>query len=126
MPITSGQQQQRHLCDKVPCFAIFLCFDLIPALPFFQYTYIMNRFATLAVLGAALSSASAFFYDSASGVFTLGALSLNGGNALAITSGTTTAFLTSAGIAAAGLGLLAAAVVKAAIIANAAGGELRR
>merc|ERR1712025_285538 len=72
---------------------------------------IMNGFVTIATFLAFVASTSAIFYDPASGVFTLSALSLNGGNALAPTSGTTTAFLTSAGIVAGGLGLLGLAVV---------------
>jgi len=81
----------------------------------------MNGFASLAVLSAAVASASAFFYDATGGVFTLGAMTLNGGNSLALTSGATTAFVTSAGLAAGALGLLGLAVVKAALIANAEG-----
>merc|ERR1712025_121314 len=78
---------------------------------------IMNGFVTIATFLAFVASTSAIFYDPASGVFTLSALSLNGGNALALTSGTTTAFLTSAGIVAGGLGLLGLAVVKSALLA---------
>ena len=77
----------------------------------------MNGFVTIATFLAFVASTSAIFYDPASGVFTLSALSLNGGNALALTSGTTTAFLTSAGIVAGGLGLLGLAVVKSALLA---------
>merc|ERR1712241_997592 len=63
--------------------------------------------------------ASAFFFDSSSGVFTGTALSLNGGNALALSSGTAaTAYLTSAGIGVAALGILGLAVVKMALLAG--------
>merc|ERR1711894_588989 len=73
---------------------------------------IMNGFSTSAVLACAFASASAFFYDPSAGVFTGTALSLNGGNALALSSGTAaTAYLTFAGIG--------AAVVKMALLANA-------
>lgn len=85
----------------------------------------MNGFASLAVFACAVASAAAI-YDPASGVFTLGALSLNGGNALALTSGSTSVFLTSAGLVAGGLALLGAAVVKAAILANLADGRSKR
>ena len=85
----------------------------------------MNGFASLAVLACAFASASAI-YDPASGVFTLGALSLNGGNALALTSGSTSVFLTSAGLVAGGLALLGVAVVKAAILANLVEGRSKR
>merc|ERR1712012_2653 len=74
----------------------------------------MNGFV-LSFLALAVASASAF-YDPATGVFTLGSMSLNGANALALTSGSTTVFLTSAGIAAAGLAILGAAVVKTALL----------
>ena len=86
----------------------------------------MNGFASLAVFSCALASTSAFFYDATAGVFTLGAMTVNGGNALALTSGSTTAFLTSAGIAAGALGLLGLAVVKAALLAQAEGARHRR
>merc|ERR1711863_207459 len=79
---------------------------------------IMNGFVTIATFLAFVASTSAIFYDPASGVFTLSALSLNGGNALALTSGSTTAFLTSAGIVAGGLGLLGLAIVKSAILSG--------
>merc|ERR1712012_1387081 len=72
----------------------------------------MNGFV-LSFLALAVASASAF-YDPATGVFTLGSMSLNGANALAL--GSTTVFLTSAGIAAAGLAILGAAVVKTALL----------
>jgi hypothetical protein len=85
----------------------------------------MNGYASLAVFGLAMTSASAFFYDTTGGVFTLGALSLNSGNALALTSGTTTAFLTSGGLVAAGLGLLGLAVVKIALLSQFAGDSRR-
>merc|ERR1712038_105697 len=86
---------------------------------------IMNGFATLAVFAAALASASAIFYVPSTGVFSLTSTSLSGLNSLALTSGTTTAYLTSAGIFAGGLALLGAAVVKAAILANAEGRSKR-
>ena len=79
----------------------------------------------MAVFSAALASASAFFYDPASGAFTLGAMTLNGGNAVALTSGSTTAFATSAGLAAGALGLLGLAVVKIALLANLEGRSKR-
>lgn len=80
----------------------------------------MNGFSTSAVLACAFASASAFFYDPSAGVFTGTALSLNGGNALALSSGTAaTAYLTSAGIGVAALAILGAAVVKMALLANA-------
>merc|ERR1712226_696003 len=62
------------------------------------------------------SSAQAFFYDPATGVFSLLANSQTLANGLVLTSGTTTAYLTSAGIAVGGLGLLAIALVKIALI----------
>merc|ERR1712018_804050 len=68
---------------------------------------------------ALVASASAF-YNTATGVFTLGSMSLNGANALALTSGSTSVFLTSAGIAAAGLAILGAAVVKTALLESGA------
>ncbi len=77
----------------------------------------MNGFTTGVVLACAFASANAI-YDAASGVFTLGALSLNAGNSLALTSGATTGFVTSAGLAAGALGLLGAAIVKIAILSN--------
>jgi len=77
----------------------------------------MNGFATLAVLACAIASTIATF-DASTGVFTLGALTLNGGNSLALTAGSTTAFLTSAGIVAGGLGLLGLAIVKSAILSG--------
>jgi len=77
----------------------------------------MNGFATLAVFACAIASSAAIF-DASTGVFTLGALSLNSGNALALTAGSTTAFLTSAGIVAGGLGLLGLAIVKSAILSG--------
>jgi len=75
----------------------------------------MNGFV-LTFLTLAVASTSAFFYDPASGVFTLGAMSLNGANALSLTSGTTSVFLTSAGLGAAALAILGAAVVKTALL----------
>merc|ERR1712223_1617302 len=65
----------------------------------------MNGF-TLAILACAIATSSAFFYDPATATFTLGALSLNSGASLALTSGSTTVFLTSAGIVAAAVALL--------------------
>jgi len=82
----------------------------------------MNGFATFAVLACAIATSSAFFYDPTTATFTLGALSLNSGNALALTSGSTSIFLTSAGIVAAAVALLGAAAIKAAILE---GGGLR-
>jgi len=79
----------------------------------------MNGFATSAVLACAFASASAFFYEPASGVFTGTALSLNGGNALALSSGAgPVAYLTSAGIGVAALAILGAAIVKVALLAQ--------
>lgn len=80
----------------------------------------MISIATSAVLASAcFASASAFFFDPSSGVFTGTALSLNGGNALALSSGTAaTAYLTSAGIGVAALGILGLAVVKMALLAG--------
>merc|ERR1712018_124379 len=75
----------------------------------------MNGFV-LTFLTLAVASTSAFFYDPASGVFTLGAMSLNGANALSLTSGTTSVFLTSAGLGAAASAILGAAVVKTALL----------
>merc|ERR1711860_325249 len=73
---------------------------------------IMNGFSTSAVLACAFAPASAFFYDPSAGVFT--------GTALALSSGTAaTAYLTSAGIGVAALGILGLAVVKMALLANA-------
>merc|ERR1711953_1654969 len=74
----------------------------------------MISIATSAVLASAcFASASAFFFDPSSRVFTGTALSLNGGNALALSSGTAaTAYLTSAGIGVAALGILGLALVK--------------
>ena len=77
----------------------------------------MNSFAFVTIVAMAIASASATF-DASTGVFTLGALSINGGNSLALTLGSSTAFLTSAGIVAAGLALLGAGVVKAALLAG--------
>jgi len=76
---------------------------------------IMNGF-TLAILACAIATSSAFFYDPATATFTLGALSLNSGASLALTSGTTSVFLTSAGIVAAAVALLGAAAIKVAIL----------
>ena len=79
----------------------------------------MNGFATSAVLACAFASASAFFYEPATGVFTGTALSLNGGNALALSSGAgPVAYLTSAGIGVAALAILGAAIVKVALLAQ--------
>lgn len=80
----------------------------------------MIGLASSAVLASAcFASASAFFFDPSSGVFTGTALSLNGGNALALSSGTAaTAYLTSAGIGVAALGILGLAVVKMALLAG--------
>lgn len=75
----------------------------------------MNSFAFATILALFVACASATF-DAATGVFSLGAVALNGGNSLALTLGSSTAFLTSAGIVAGGLGLLALGLIKAAIL----------
>ena len=76
----------------------------------------MNSFAFATIFALFVAYASATF-DATTGVFSLGAVALNGGNSLALTLGSSTAFLTSAGIVAGGLGLLALALVKAALLA---------
>ena len=76
----------------------------------------MNGFVSIALLLALVASAQAFFYDPATGVFSLLANSQTLANGLVLTSGTTTAYLTSAGIAVGGLGLLAIALAKIALI----------
>jgi len=82
----------------------------------------MNSFAFATILALFVAYASATF-DAATGVFSLGAVALNGGNSLALTLGSSTAFLTSAGIVAGGLGLLALGLVKAALLAGPAAEE---
>ena len=82
----------------------------------------MNSFAFVTILALFIACASATF-DATTGVFSLGAVALNGGNSLALTLGSSTAFLTSAGIVAGGLGLLALGLVKAAILAGPAAEE---
>lgn len=77
----------------------------------------MNSFAFATILALFVAYASATF-DAATGVFSLGAVALNGGNSLALTLGSSTAFLTSAGIVAAGLALLGAGLIKAALLAG--------
>lgn len=77
----------------------------------------MNSFAFATIFALFVAYASATF-DATTGVFSLGAVALNGGNSLALTLGSSTAFLTSAGIVAGGLGLLALGLVKAAILAG--------
>jgi len=77
----------------------------------------MNSFAFATILALFVAYASATF-DATTGVFSLGAVALNGGNSLALTLGSSTAFLTSAGIVAGGLGLLALGLVKAALLAG--------
>merc|ERR1712150_443045 len=72
----------------------------------------MNGFVSIALLLALVAAAQAFFYDPATGVFSLLANSQTLANGLVLTSGTTTAYLTSAGIAVGGLGLLAIALAK--------------
>lgn len=81
----------------------------------------MNGFVC-AILLALVASTSAFFYDPATGVFSLLTNSQTLANGLVLTSGTTTAYLTSAGIAVGGLGLLAIALAKIALLE----GEARR
>lgn len=76
----------------------------------------MNGFVCLSILLALVASTSAFFYDPATGVFSLLTNSQTLANGLVLTSGTTTAYLTSAGIAVGGLGLLAIALAKIALI----------
>jgi len=75
----------------------------------------MNGYLSLAVLACAIASTVAT-YDPVTGTFTLGAMTLSSGNALALTSGSTTLFLTSAGIVAGGLALLGLAAIKLAIL----------
>jgi len=82
----------------------------------------MNSFAFATILALFVAYASATF-DATTGVFSLGAVALNGGNSLALTLGSSTAFLTSAGIVAGGLGLLALGLVKAALLAGPAAEE---
>jgi len=77
-------------------------------------------------LACAIATSSAFFYDPASATFTLGALSLNSGASLALTSGSTTVFLTSAGIVAAAVALLGAAAIKVAILEGDLGARAKR
>lgn len=77
----------------------------------------MNSFAFATIFALFVAFASATF-DATTGVFTLGAVALNGGNSLALISGQSVLFLTSAGIVAGGLGLLALGLVKAAILAG--------
>lgn len=76
----------------------------------------MNGFVCLSILLALVASTSAFFYDPATGVFSLLTNSQTLANGLVLTSGTTTAYLTSAGIAVGGLGLLAIALAKIALL----------
>ena len=75
----------------------------------------MNGFIC-AILLALVASTSAIFYDPATGVFSLLTNSQTLANGLVLTSGTTTAYLTSAGIAVGGLGLLAIALAKIALL----------
>ena len=76
----------------------------------------MNGFVCIALLLALVASTSAIFYDPATGVFSLLTNSQTLANGLVLTSGTTTAYLTSAGIAVGGLGLLAIALAKIALL----------
>jgi len=69
-----------------------------------------------AILLALVASTSAIFYNPATGVFSLLTNSQTLANGLVLTSGTTTAYLTSAGIAVGGLGLLAIALAKIALL----------
>lgn len=85
----------------------------------------MNSFAFATILALFVAYASATF-DATTGVFSLGAVALNGGNSLALTLGSSTAFLTSAGIVAGGLGLLALGLVKAALLAGEEGHRSKR
>jgi len=85
----------------------------------------MNSFAFATIFALFVAYASATF-DAATGVFSLGAVALNGGNSLALTLGSSTAFLTSAGIVAGGLGLLALGLVKAALLAGEEGLRSKR
>lgn len=79
----------------------------------------MNGFVSSTVLACAFASASAFFYDPSGGVFTGTALSLNGGNALALSSGTgPVAYLTGAGIGLGALAILGIAIAKVALLAQ--------
>lgn len=84
---------------------------------FLDFNITMNSFAFATILALFVAYASATF-DAATGVFSLGAVALNGGNSLALTLGSSTAFLTSAGIVAAGLALLGAGLIKAALLAG--------
>jgi len=84
----------------------------------------MNSFAFATIFALFVAYASATF-DATTGVFSLGAVALNGGNSLALTLGSSTAFLTSAGIIAGGLGLLALGLVKAALLAGEEGRSKR-
>ncbi len=80
----------------------------------------MNTYAVCTVL-AVLATPALCIFDGGvalTGVGSLGASTLSGGG-LALTTGTSTAFLTSAGVAAAGLGLLGAAVIGGAIASRA-------
>ena len=85
----------------------------------------MNSFAFATIFALFVAYASATF-DATTGVFSLGAVALNGGNSLALTLGSSTAFLTSAGIVAGGLGLLALGLVKAALLAGEEGHRSKR
>ena len=89
---------------------------------FLDFNITMNSFAFATILALFVAYASATF-DATTGVFSLGAVALNGGNSLALTLGSSTAFLTSAGIVAGGLGLLALGLVKAALLAGPAAEE---
>ena len=84
---------------------------------FLDFNITMNSFAFATIFALFVAFASATF-DATTGVFTLGAVALNGGNSLALISGQSVLFLTSAGIVAGGLGLLALGLVKAAILAG--------
>jgi len=84
---------------------------------FLDFNITMNSFAFATILALFVAYASATF-DATTGVFSLGAVALNGGNSLALTLGSSTAFLTSAGIVAGGLGLLALGLIKATLLAG--------
>jgi len=85
----------------------------------------MNSFAFATILALFVACASATF-DATTGIFSLGAVALNGGNSLALTLGSSTAFLTSAGIVAGGLGLLALGLIKFTLLAGEEGHRNRR
>lgn len=98
------------MCNESMTFILILC-------NFF--TANMNPMFVTAFVLCLASSAVAIFDGGVTILGTaFGASALSGGG-LALTAGTSAAFLTTAGVAAAGLGLLGAAIVKGAIVGSA-------